>query len=349
MDVPIANRRRWFNLWRNYLKQGIPPDLREKVVGTLETAAEEGEEAVSAKEKGRDYIIADDVPVFVGHGQGDFGLKDAKDIIGMRSLRYRFAGQGGAPAQGFGPKDIIEIVEKITAARGDKTPPKCYVVTPGEEGTIVQEVETGSPLVIPQSGGSKPGPTYVVNQADGSVKPLNPGEPIVLKQPAPIPQKAYVVRQTEQGAALEEHDLGKPIIINASPPSSNTPPMLPFPVMGSDGKPVTGQDGQPVYANLEPMLKWLGFQSEQKRADERHQTMMGLAQTIKENLPVGIEAFSRAVAEVKEGKGEESTAQQYECGECHTKFTLPRQPGEEEKVICPSCKHEWTGKEVMGA
>jgi DNA-directed RNA polymerase subunit RPC12/RpoP len=75
---------------------------------------------------------------------------------------------------------------------------------------------------------------------------------------------------------------------------------------------------------------------------------MGLTQVIKENLPIGIEAFSRAVSEAK-GKSPESAAQQYECGQCHTKFTLPREPGEDEKVICPKCGQEWTGKEVLGA
>jgi DNA-directed RNA polymerase subunit RPC12/RpoP len=54
------------------------------------------------------------------------------------------------------------------------------------------------------------------------------------------------------------------------------------------------------------------------------------------------------VGEVK-GKAPESTVQQYECGSCHTKFTLPREPGEDEKVICPKCQREWTGKEVMSA
>lgn len=84
-------------------------------------------------------------------------------------------------------------------------------------------------------------------------------------------------------------------------------------------KPILGQDGKPVYVDIEPMMKWMGFQSEQRRADERHTALMGLTQTIKENLPVGIEAFGRAVSEVK-GKAPESAVQQYECGGCHTQI-----------------------------
>jgi len=183
---------------------------------------------------------------------------------------------------------------------------------------------------------------------DGSVKQMGPGEPIVVTQQAPTPTKTFIVKQTPEGATVEEHDPSKPIIINALAPASGMPPMYPFPAMGADNKPILGSDGKPVYVDIEPMLKWVGFQSEQKRADERHNALMGLTQTIKENLPIGIEALSRATSEVK-GKAPESTVQQYECGSCHTKFTLPREPAEDEKVICPKCGQEWTGKEVMGA
>ncbi|GAI68508.1 unnamed protein product, partial [marine sediment metagenome] len=133
MDVPIAARRRWWHLWRNYLKQAIPPSLKEKVSGPTEET-EEGEEAVAgrAKEKGRDYIIVDDLPVFVGAGQGDFSLKDAKDLVGMRAIKARFSGQAGGGAQQFTPKDLLDIIEKINAGRGNAA--KSYVVTQGEGG-----------------------------------------------------------------------------------------------------------------------------------------------------------------------------------------------------------------------
>ncbi len=352
MDVPIGNRRRWFNLYRNYLKQGIPPALREKVSGSLETTGEEGEEipSSSAKDRARDYIIADDMPVFVGHGQGDFSLKDAKDIIGMRTLRHRFTGQSGATPQSFGAKDILDIIEKINEGRAGTTPAKSYVVTQGEEGAVVQEIEPGQPILLNPQGGTKPPATYFVD-GDGQVRQAQPGEPIVIKQQSqsPASAKTLVLRQTPEGIVSEEFEAGKPIIINYPSPSSNGSPVLPFPVFGSDGKPVVDQDGKPVYANLEPTLKWLGFQNEQKRADERHGALMGLVKTVRENVGDGVAALKAAAAEVRESPKSKSSSpsrsQVYECGSCHTKFTIPRE--DFEKVACPSCQKEYTREDVL--
>lgn len=354
MDVPIPNRRRWFNLWRNYLKQGIPPELREKVIGTSEATEEEAEETtVSAKEKGRDYIIADDVPVFVGHGQGDFSLKDAKDIIGMRSLRYRFTGQPGATPQAFGPKDIMDIIDKIYEGRGAGAPPKSYVVTQGEEGAVVQEIEPGQPMVLSQPAPNKPSATYVVD-GEGNVRQAQPGEPIVIKQQVQSsPGKTYLVRQTPEGMVTEEFEAGKPIIINAPTPSpnSNLPPMLPFPVIGSDGQPVYDKDGKPVYANIEPMMKWMGFQSEQRRQEERHQALIATAKTFREHIGDLVAGMKVAAEEKKQGSKlpTEPQPQAFECADCHTQFGVP--PGwVGEPVRCPnpSCGRVYTREELLG-
>ncbi|MBA7545505.1 hypothetical protein ES705_37874 [subsurface metagenome] len=160
-----------------------------------------------------------------------------------------------------------------------------------------------------------------------------------------------IVRQTSEGIVTEEHDLGKPIIINNPAPGLNMPPMMPFPVMDGEGKPVVGQDGQPVYANLEPMLKYMGFQGEEKRADERHSALMGLVQTVKENIPDGIQALRDAAADARRsagGKTSQQQPQEYECNQCPTKFTLEREPVEGEKVKCPKCNQEWSKEEIMG-
>ncbi len=111
MDIAMPNRRRWFNSWRYYLKQGIPAELKEKVLGSPDE--EKGEAlSFSAKERGKDYIIVDEEPVRVGAGLGDYGLQDAKDILGIRALRSRFAsaGQGGSP-----PAATEKVSELITA------------------------------------------------------------------------------------------------------------------------------------------------------------------------------------------------------------------------------------------
>jgi len=335
----------WVNSWRAHLKKGIPPELEKELVG----AEEEHGVKAGAKprvEEGRSYILVDDLPAYVGKNLGDLTYEDAVDLARIRAGRAARQPAQGAPSQQLTAHDIIEIVNAVKDwTAGAATQSKSYMVTQGEEGAIVQEVEPGKPMVLQQPA-SKPGATYLV-KPDGSVKQMEPGEPIVVTQQAAAPTKTFIVKQTPEGATVEEHDLSKPIIINALAPASGMPPMYPFPAMGGDGKPILGSDGKPVYVDIEPMLKWLGFQSEQKRADERHSALMGLTQTIKENLPIGIEAFQRAVGEVK--KAPESAVQQYECGSCHTRFTLPREPGEDEKVICPKCGQEWTGKEVLGA
>jgi len=351
MDVPIAARRRWWHLWRNYLKQAIPPGLKEKVSGPAEEAEEGGGEAVSvgAKERGRDYIIVDDLPVFVGAGQGDFSLKDAKDLVGMRSIKARFSGQAGGGAQQFAPRDLLDIIEKIYAGRGNATPAKSYVVTQGEEGAVVQEVEQGKPMVLEQPKSAPPATYFVDNE--GNVRQAQPGEPIVIKQqPANPPlQKTLVVRQTDKGIVTEEVEAGKPIILESGTPGGGTPGggMLPFPVFGSDGKPVLDSEGRPVYANLEPTLKWLGFQGEQKRADERHGALMGLVKTVQENLGDGVAAV-KAAAEEKRGSGAKTSAavpQVFECADCQTQFSPP--PGwAGQPIKCPGCGREYAKEEL---
>lgn len=332
----------WVNSWRHHLQQGIPPELAAVLV-TPERKKEVVTEAGVKAEEGRSYILQDDLPVYVGKNLGDLTYEDALDLAKIRGSRAARRGEG-TPGQQWGPDEILKIVKAVQEfAPSGAAAPKSYMVTQGEEGAIVQEVEPGKPVVLQQAA-RQPGSTYMVNP-DGEVKELKPGEPIIVKQQAPTTQKTFIVKQTPDGATVEEHDLSKPIIINASAPGAGLPAMFPFPAMGADGKPIVGQDGKPVYVDIEPMMKWMGFQSEQRRSDERHGAIMGLAQTMKENLPIAVEAFNRAVSEVK-GKAPESAAQQYECGECHTKFTLPRQPGEDEMVECPNCHHQWPSKEV---
>jgi hypothetical protein len=343
-DIDVDLRRVWTNSWRAHLKKGIPSELEKELVG----AEEEREVKAGAKprvEEGRSYILVEDSPVYVGKNLGDLLYEDAVDLARIRAGRAARGAVQGAPSQQWGARDIIEIVNAVRDWAPGQAPSKSYMVTQGEGGAIVQEVEPGKPMVLQQPA-SKPA-TYLV-KPDGSVKQMEPGEPIVVTQQAPTPTKTFIVKQTPEGATVEEHDISKPIIISALAPTSAMSPMYPFPAMEADGKQMYDKDGNLIYVNIEPMLKYWGFMDERKRANERHNALMGLTQTIKENLPIGIEAFSRAVGEVK-GKAPESAVQQYECGQCHTKFTLPREPGEDEKVICPSCRQEWTGKEVLSA
>ena len=94
-DIRDDLRKIWVNAWRAFLQKGIPVELEVELTG-LPPGAEEGKpgEAVRPKVPARDYIIVDEQPVRVGEGLGDYGLQDAKDLLGIRALRSRFAGGG---------------------------------------------------------------------------------------------------------------------------------------------------------------------------------------------------------------------------------------------------------------
>lgn len=351
-DVRVDLARPWVNSWRAHLQKGIPPELERELVGVSKEEKEGKAEVAGVRKpvEGRSYILQDDMPVYVGKDLGDLFYQDAVDLARIRAARGVREAPGTQP-QPMGPDDIIKLVNAVRewTGQGGQKEQKSYIVREGEEGAIVQEVESGKPVVLSSPKASKP-VTYLVNP-EGVVKEMQPGEPIVIKQQAaPSSGKTFIVRQTSEGIVAEEHDLGKPIIINNPALGSGMPAMMPFPVMDGDGKPVVGQDGQPVYANLEPMLKWLSFQGEQRRSDERHTALMGLVDTVKENLPDGIQALREAAAEAR-GRSTGKTAQQqvYECGECHAKFSLTREPAEGETVACPQCGHSWSPEEVASA
>ncbi len=347
--------RTWVNSWRAQLHKGIPGELEVELTGVGKEDKEGKGETTSGRKtaEGKSYILQDDMPVYVGKDLGDLLYQDAVDLARIR------AGRGARAAESIHQQqssadDIIKIVNAVRewGGQGSQGVQKSYIVTQGEEGAIVQEAEPGKPVILSSPvGGNKHPASYFVD-SDGQVKQVQPGEPIIIKQQPvqPPPVKTFIVRQTSEGIVAEEHEIGKPIIINPGPAAS-MPAMMPFPVMDADGKPVVGQDGQPVYANLEPMLKYMGFQGEQRRADERHSALMGLVETVKENLPDGIQAIREAAAEAR-GSGKDKTSQQqpqgYECGECHNKFTLSREPEEGESVKCPQCGTEWTKEVVTG-
>jgi len=355
MDVPIAARRRWFNLWRNYLKQGIPPHLREKVIGSQEEERGEGEEAVlaSARDKGRDYIIVDDMPVPVGAGLGDYSMKDAKELLQIKAIKARVAAAGGGASQQWGPKELMEVIDKVTDGRGDKVGAKTYVVQPTEQGTIVKELEPGEPLNIASPGGYKP-PATILVKPDGSTQEIPPGNPIILKPegaPPPAP-RTTIVRQTDKGMVKETYEPGETIILNTPPSVGSGMGITPFPVFGKDGSPIKDSEGNPVYADLEPTLRWLGFQGEQRRADEKHKMLMSLGETARENIPDGIKAVMGAIDEARtERKGQTATTQAqpetkvYQCLYCPAQFGPPEQEGWTH-LRCPKCGHIYTREEI---
>ncbi|MBA7695090.1 hypothetical protein ES703_103711 [subsurface metagenome] len=120
----------------------------------------------------------------------------------------------------------------------------------------------------------------------------------------------------------------------------------------STGTPVqiAGPDGNPLVMDLGQVIDWRKFQGEERRADERHSTLVGLSQTVRENIPDGIQAILATVSELKGGTGGKATEskqepQTFECADCHEQFSPPAgwagQP-----LKCPKCFREYTKEEL---
>ena len=116
---------------------------------------------------------------------------------------------------------------------------------------------------------------------------------------------------------------------------------------------VTGPDGKPIIMDLGQIIDWKKFMSEERREDERHGALMGLAQTVRENIPDGVQALTAAAEEAKGSSGAKAPAaeqpQGFECADCHTQFSAPAGwTGQPIKCPNPSCGREYTKEELLG-
>lgn len=84
---------------------------------------------------------------------------------------------------------------------------------------------------------------------------------------------------------------------------------------------------------------------------QRNQHFGMLATAVKENLGTGIAALTAAAEEIKKGPGAKAPASEQpavcECGDCHTKFSIPNVPFETIKCPNPACGRVYTKAEVM--
>ena len=112
----------------------------------------------------------------------------------------------------------------------------------------------------------------------------------------------------------------------------------------SSGNPASNPDSP-----IDERLKWRKFLVEERRSNERHDALMALSKTVRENVSDGVSAITAAAAEVKKtGKAAtQEEAQVCECNQCHTQFRVPQ--GDYQRVSCPSCHAEYTREEVMSA
>jgi len=342
-NIPQTNRNRWRSNYLGYLRNTTPPAERDKTYPLPKvqpvTAKPEGEPGSGSGTSGGetlDYVVEGTEIHRVAEGYGDFTFSQALKVV-MAKRGTTSVGAGGSSL-----KDLADALRTLN---------------PAQPITVKDLLDLADRLKPQGGGGGNPAQDGYIDQ-EGNWQPLLPGQRVVIikKEAPPTSGKTVIVKQTPEGIVTEEHEAGRPIIIQTAPPpagGSSMLPMTPFPVIGSDGKPMVDQDGHPVYANIEPMIRWLGFQAEQRRADERHQGLMGLVQTVRENVPDGVQALVRAFEEAKTKGGtgtpkQEASPQVYECGACKTRFTLPATE-DWVQAKCPKCSHIWSREEVMKA
>lgn len=336
MNIPQNQQVQWKNLYRGYLRNTTQPEQREELypLPKPEEIPAGEEVAPGSGEPGRgeilDYIVEDNNILRVGEGLGMFTFRQALQVVAAK--------RGTAPQTQGGLGTFKDFADAVS------------ILNPNQPITLADVVTLVNLMNEGRSGeGSQSPPGSYVDE-EGNVQELKPGQPIVVKRVVREPSKTYLLNPEGE---IEEHESGKPIIIKLQPsPGSNLPPMMPFPVMGSDGQPVYDNDGKPVYANLEPMMKYMSFQAEQRRAEERHGTLIGLAQTVRENIGDGVAALKAAASEVgKSSSSKPPTPEQqqvFECGDCHTTFSPPAQwAGEPIKCPNPNCGREYSKEELM--
>ena len=313
-DIADDLRSVWVNSWRAKLHKGIPPELEVELTRVTKAEAEAGKGAAQSKPGGREYIIVDDEPVRVGENLGDYSLQDAKDILSIRALRSRLSGvaQAGAGSQPGTAEKVSDILTALSP----------YLNKEGKaDFDMLRELITAQ---------------MDLQRQDILSKIPQPGQPA---QPKP-----FIDQITGFVAALSSlKEAGPTIRSILGIPESSGNPSTAFPVH------VAGPDGQPIVMDLGQVIDWKKFLGEEKRADERHSALIGLTQTVRENLPDGIQALRAAAAEVKGGIGTtlKESPQAYECGQCHAQFTMP-QGVKTDQVGCPKCGTVYTKEQLEG-
>lgn len=115
-----------------------------------------------------------------------------------------------------------------------------------------------------QRNASGPPPSYYVDQ-EGNVHQASPGEPVVVKQKETQPSKNYLV---DQSGNLREIQPGQPVVVKVER-QTETPPSTPIQLRDRDGNPMT--------MDINSLISWKKFESEENRADEDHKNKQDVA------------------------------------------------------------------------
>lgn len=283
-DIRKDLRDRWWHTWRGYLQQPIPTEL-EVMLGIVKpegTEGEKGKESATHKVHKRDYIIgSSETPIYVGEGLGDLDYDDA-----MAITKLRLAGQAKTMALGGTSQpqtvgsiadEFIKVVGAVDQVRGGQpSSNKSFVVTPGEKGYEVQELEANKPLIISSPQTANRSPVYYVD-ADGKVTETQPGQPIVVIKQAPpqtLPAPASTVYVDADGK-VQIAKPGEPIVIvREGGRTASSSMQLPV-----------GPEGALVPVSLEQMelfFKAEDWKDERRRKEEKHEVQMDIGKGLRD-------------------------------------------------------------------
>ena len=313
-DIRDDLRKIWCNAWRAFLQKGIPPELEAELTNLSKEGVAEAEKGGVDRKAGRDYIIVEEQPVRVGEGLGDYGLQDAKDILAIRALRGRFA-VAGQPGAGSQPPSAAEKVSDVLTALEP-------YINKGADIDTLKEILADKLEIQRQN---------ILSQIP---KSEHPGQP-----------KSAIEQITDFVSAVGSlKEVGPTLRSILGIPESSGNPLTPVRV--------TGPDGQPVTMDLGQIIDWRKFEADERRAEERHGALMGLAKTVRENFGDGIAALKLAAEQAKGGAGTKASEskqeqpQVYECSECHTQFSPPA-GWAGQNIKCPGCPREYTREELL--
>ena len=290
------------NLGRSDIKEKQKEELLAKLDDRIsKLRGKKGEMAPAGRNPKRYLVDPETGKIDIDEEEGEYTYKDA--LLLSASIK----GKGGQFEDAINLINAAKTLGEGSKPKTDEKPKEFYVDP--QTGVIIHDPENGECTLsearaISQSMQRGPEDKQKVIQFlndEGELTEAPAGQPIIItKKEKAQPSKIYFVN--DQGE-LAEQEAGKPIVIKVQQgsPGSGMPAMLPFPVFGNDGQPVLDKDGKPMYANLEPMMKWMGFQSEQRRADESHKTKLEIATSFKDMLGKA----GTALSHMAEGEEEE--------------------------------------------
>ncbi len=316
-DIADDLRSVWVNSWRAKLHKGIPSELETELTGVSKAVAEAGESGAPSKPGSREFIIVEDEPVRVGENLGDYSLQDAKDILTIRALRNRFSGAGQAGGTSSPPGATEKVSELLTALEP--------YINKGSDQDMMKELITAQMELQKQE---------ILSHIPQPGLPAHP--------------KSFMEQVTEAVAALGSLKEVGPMLrsILGVPESSGNPGTAAVPVQ------LKGTDGEPIVMDLSKYIDLERFRGEERRADVKQDALVGLAKTVRENIPDGIQALLATVSEVKAGTGAKTPTPgpapqpQVKCT-CGVVINLPA--GDWLEFQCPHCQQVWTREQVKEA